>query len=116
MKVVMFVLALVFSISAMAAEEQTKVDERSIITSPDTFAVCKAADVATTAVALNSGQFVEANLLLKPFIGPGHFLPLVFVSVALWYVIDHYANKETTAAANVITCGVAAQNLLLIIH
>lgn len=88
---------------------------RQVAESPDTFAICKAADVITTAVALNSGAFHEANPLLKPFIGPHNIFPLVAFSFALWWVIQHYNEPKLTLAANVITCGVAGHNAVLLL-
>lgn len=88
---------------------------QTVATSPNTFAICKAADVVTTAVALNSGKFVEANPVLKPFIGPHHFLPLIAYSFALWWIIDRLNNPKVTLAANVLTCGAAGHNAVLLL-
>ena len=84
-----------------------------VLTSPTTFAVCKAADVATTAIGLNSGHFVEANPALKVFIGPHNFGPLILFSIAAYFIIKNIDDKRFTAAANVITCGVVGHNLHL---
>jgi hypothetical protein len=87
---------------------------KDVATSPETFAVCKTADVITTAVALNSGNFVEANPLLKGLIGPHNIFPLVAISVAMYLIIKHFNEPKLTLAANAITCGVAAHNLILL--
>ena len=82
--------------------------------STDTFAVCKAADIATTAYALRTGMFVEKNPLVSAVISHGYF-PLVAVSLVIWYALDKWQNKTATLAANAITCPVAAHNLFLIL-
>lgn len=86
----------------------------AVMESPTTFGVCKAADVATTAYALNTGLFHESNPILKPFIGPHHIMPLIAVSLLMWWVIYELNEPKVTVVANGITCGVAAHNLLLI--
>lgn len=89
---------------------------QSVAESPTTFAVCKTVDVATTAYALNSGHFREANPILKPFIGPHHFVPLIAFSFALWWVIQKLNEPKLTMAANAITCGVSAHNIGLLMQ
>ena len=84
------------------------------LTSTDLLGVCMVADIATTAVALNSGKFVEANPVLKPFIGPHNFVPLILVSALIWYAVWRYNEPKLTAFANVIKCGVVAHNLFVI--
>ncbi len=82
--------------------------------STSTFAACKTADVITTKIALNSGKFFEANKFLSVFIGPHNFTPLVLFSVAAYIGLNMLDDKRVTMAANVITCGVAARNMLLL--
>lgn len=79
--------------------------------STDTFAICKSADVLTTAAGLNSGKFVESNPVLKPFIGPHHIFPLIAFSLLMWTALDHFNEPKLTQGANAVTCGVAAHNL-----
>ena len=81
------------------------------IESKNTFIACKSADVVTTAIGLNSGKFVEANPILRPFIGPHNFLPLVAFSMAMLYLIEVVNEPKATAVVNVLTCGVAAHNI-----
>lgn len=120
------VLALSMASSSVRGETPGATDaawlERAA-TSTVTLAVCKGADVATTVVALHSGRGVEANPLVKPLVsgikaGTGlnmaAVLPLVAVSAAFVALIHWIDSPPTTAVTNVITCGVAAHNALLI--
>jgi len=84
--------------------------------SKTTFAVCKTLDVATTMYALNTHRFVEANPILKSFIGPGNFFPLIAYSVALYYLVDRLNHPSVTLAGNAITCGQVAQNVLVLVR
>lgn len=88
---------------------------QGVAESPETFAVCKAADVATTAVALSSGHFVEANPLAKVLLAHGYF-PLIAVSVGMYLIIKHYNDSRLTMAANAVTCPIAAHNLFLLVR
>lgn len=83
---------------------------RDVATSPDTLAVCKAADVATTAQALHSGHFVETNRMLVALGGAHSAFPAAVVGVVLWYVVKNAATPGATAAANGVTCAAAAIN------
>lgn len=85
-----------------------------IAESPTTFAVCEVADVATTAYALNSGHFHEANPLLKGLIGPHNFVPLITISIVAYLIIRHFNEPKITMAANAVKCGVAVRNALVI--
>jgi hypothetical protein len=85
-----------------------------IAESSDTFAYCKAADVATTAYGLGTGMFIEKNPFVASIIGGGVF-PLIALSVALWYALDKYNNPKANMVANAITCPVAASNLFLLL-
>lgn len=88
---------------------------KEVAASPETFAVCKAADVATTAIALSSGHFVEANPLAKVLLAHGYF-PLIAVSVGMYLIIKHYNDERLTMAANAVTCPIAAHNLFLLVR
>jgi hypothetical protein len=111
MKPLLSALILLLALQGCASIPQGVVD---VAGSTNTFAICKATDVITTKIALNSGLFHEANPLLAPFIGPHNFVPLILFSVAVWYVLDRINNPKLTMAANVVTCGVAARNAVLI--
>lgn len=85
----------------------------TVVTSPETFAVCKALDVASTAYLISHGLGVEANPIVAPLLTHGYF-PLITVSVGLYYLLIWNNNPVATGAANVVTCGVAIHNLSLI--
>lgn len=87
---------------------------QEVAESPTTFAVCKAADVATTAVALNSGHFHEVNPLLKGLIGPHNIMPLVAFSIGVYLLLRYINEPKVTLAANAITCPIAAHNAVLL--
>lgn len=80
---------------------------------PETFAVCKTADVVTTGYALHTGRFVEKNPLMAPLVSHG-ILPLAVISFGLWWLIDYYNEPTATLAVNIVTCPVAAHNLWLL--
>lgn len=86
---------------------------RETAESTDTFAACKALDVATTAYGVKTGLLVEKNPLVSGLIGQG-VLPFAIISFAVWMLIDHINNKHLTMGLNVATCPIAAHNLLLI--
>jgi len=85
-----------------------------IAESTDTFAVCKAGDVLTTAYGLGTGMLVEKNPFVASLLGHG-WIPFIAISVAMWYALDKYKNPTATIAANAITCPVAAHNLFLLV-
>lgn len=87
---------------------------KTVAESTDTFAVCKAADVATTYLGVSSGKFIEANPVMAKLLSFG-WLPFVGLSVGLYYWLVEINDKEVTTAANAITCGVAGHNMLLLI-
>lgn len=89
---------------------------RSALSSADTFAICKSADVITTAVALGKGG-AEANPIMGWVLTNFGWLGFIGVSAALTYAIYQYRdriNDDTMLAANVITCGVAINNAIVI--
>ena len=86
---------------------------RDVATSPDTFAVCKTADVVTTIYGVHSGAFVEKNKIVAGLLHHG-YLPLIALSFALWYAVDAIKDDRLTLAANAITCPLAVNNLLLL--
>lgn len=81
--------------------------------SSNTFAACRAADVATTYIGVHHG-FAEVNPLTKALLAHG-WLPYIGLSVLAWYVIDRLNEPSVTVAANVVTCGVAAHNAVLLV-
>lgn len=86
---------------------------QTVAESPTTFAACKVADIATTSYALYTGRFVERNPFVSSIIGGG-YIPLIAVSIALWYLIDYYDEPLLTIGANAITCPVAIHNAVLL--
>lgn len=101
-------IALFIALTGCATAQQ-------VAESSNTFASCKAADVATTAYALHTGHFIEKNPLIAPLVSHG-FIPLIAISIALWYVVDRYDGPKATMAANAITCPVAGHNLWLLLQ
>jgi hypothetical protein len=105
-------LLLVFSLSAQATPSLEE-----IATSPETFAVCKTVDIASTAYLLGHG-FVESNPLVAWSMNIGGYVPLIAVSYGIYWAMKKFKDepgaKTATAIANGATCFVAAQNLLLI--
>jgi hypothetical protein len=85
-----------------------------VVTSPTTFAICKAVDVGSTVYLLSHGLGVEANPVVAASMQIGGYVPLIAFSVGLYYLIKYANRPEVTGLANVVTCGVAAHNLLLI--
>ncbi len=99
-------LGLVLATSANASVED-------VATSPNTFAVCKTVDIASTAYLLKTGIGVESNPIVAPLITHGYF-PLVALSIGVYWLMTKYHNATANTVANGVTCGVAASNLLLI--
>jgi hypothetical protein len=87
-------------------------------TSPDTFAVCKTVDIASTAYLLEHGLVTESNPIVAWSLRIGGWAPLVFASIGIYWAMEKFKDepgaKPATAIANGVTCGVAAHNLLLI--
>ena len=98
---------------AFPTHSQTLDPIQEVVTSTETFAVCKAVDVASTIYLLSHGLGVEANPVVAWTISVGGYVPLIAASVGLYYLLKHFDNPAATGAANIITCGVAAHNLLL---
>ena len=84
-----------------------------LMTSPETFAVCKAVDIASTAYLLSQGGFVEANPIVAGSLAHGYF-PIIVFSIGLYLLLKHLDEPKATVGVNVITCGVGIHNLLLI--
>lgn len=84
----------------------------AVMESPKTFLACKAVDVGTTYYGLHHG-FHEINPLSKALLAHG-WIPLIAVSVGLYLLIDHLNEPALTVPVNVLTCGVAARNLVLV--
>ena len=104
-------LAVVASIMALGVVTPT-IEE--VVTSPTTFAVCKTVDVVSTIHLLSIGGFAEANPIVAWSISVGGYVPLIAVSVGLWYLLKEANNPYVTGFANIVTCAVAGSNLALI--
>lgn len=87
---------------------------QTVAESDATFIACKSADIITTAVGLNSGMFHEANPALKLLIGPHNFVPLITFSIVVWAILHYINEPKLTMAANVVTCGIAGRNAILL--
>ena len=89
-----------------------------VATSPDTFAICKGVDIASTAYLLEHGLATEANPLVAWSLRIGGWVPLVFVSIGIYWAMQKFKDspgaKSATAVANGVTCLAATQNLLLL--
>lgn len=85
----------------------------AVVTSPETFAVCKAVDIASTAYLIHNGLAIEANPIVAATLAHGYF-PIIAISVGIYFLLKHYNDPIATGVANVATCGVAVHNLLLI--
>ena len=80
-----------------------------IAESPETFAVCKTVDIATTAAIINGGGH-EMNPIAKALIGHS-YIPLIAVSIGIYLILKEVNDPQITTVANAITCPVAAHNL-----
>lgn len=85
-----------------------------VASSTDTFAVCKGLDVATTMIALGTGVGVEANPAMAALLQHG-YIPVIALGFAVWWLLDELNDPTTTTVANVITCGVVVNNLMVIL-
>ena len=85
-----------------------------VVTSPDTFAVCEAVDISTTAYALGHGM-TETNPIMAHWIQAAGWGPIILLMGGFYWVLKQ---KETPPAfvggVNVGTCYAAAHNLLLL--
>lgn len=85
----------------------------AVLTSKETFAACKVADVATTIFVLHKGG-AEANPLMASVVAHWGYLGLIGVSAALvalvWYYHDSIP-EPVMGAINVGQCGVVAHNV-----
>jgi hypothetical protein len=112
MRAILAALLITLSLSVPAQTVGEVVTD--VITSPTTFAVCKAVDVVSTIYLLSVGGFVEANPIVAWSMSVGGYVPLIAASIGLWYVIKEANNPYVTGFANVVTCAVAGSNLALI--
>jgi hypothetical protein len=99
-EIILLIVLLVFFMSGCA----------TVAKSPTTFAVCKTVDVASTMYGIHTGKLIEMNPIVKALGYPG----LIVLSVALYEIIKAANNPPLTVAANVVTCPVAAHNLVLL--
>ena len=86
---------------------------KPIAESPETFAVCKAADIATTAAIINGGGH-ELNPIAKVLL-THNYIPLIAASVLIYWALKKYNEPTATTVANAVTCGVAAHNLVILL-
>lgn len=109
-------IALCFVVAIIGIKTCSAGTLEDVATSPDTFAVCKTVDIASTAYLLEHG-FVESNPLVAPLIAHG-YIPLIAVSLGVYWMMKHFKDqpgaKTATAVANGVTCLAATQNLLLL--
>jgi hypothetical protein len=106
MKKFIFAICLLFAFSTQAQQIE------EIAVSPTTYAVCRTADILSTYYLLQHG-FVEANPIVQASLAYG-WLPLIISGIVVWYILDKYKNDDATLALNIVTCGVAMRNILLI--
>lgn len=104
-----YLLALLILICTTAQAETVE----NVVTSTDTFAVCKAADVISTIYVIEHGIGVEANPVMAGLISHG-YIPFILLSAAVYWLIKEINNPIATGVSNVVTCGAAINNLLLI--
>lgn len=111
------------STNTLAEEIQTEDSSliEQIITSPETLAVCKAADVISTIYIIESGIGVEANPIIAwtmkvgSSLGIGAYTPLIAISVLMYKLAkENQERKLEIAIASAITCAVATSNIALI--
>lgn len=107
-KKILLSLLLAVSLSSQAAPTLEEV-----ATSPETFAICKAIDIASTSYIITNGIGYEANPIVAPLIAHGYF-PFILVSTGIYWALKHFNNKPAIVAANAGTCFVAAHNLMMI--
>lgn len=81
------------------------------ISTPEGFALCKAADVTTTVLAVQAGRR-EQNPLFAEQTNRGNYLPIAAAGVLMYYVVRKINDPNFTATAAGLTCAVAANNLL----
>lgn len=84
-----------------------------VVTSTDTFAFCKAADVVSTIYVIEHGIGVEANPIVAGLLAHG-YIPFILLSAGIYWLIKEANNPVATGITNVVTCGAAVNNLLLI--
>jgi hypothetical protein len=83
-----------------------------VATAPETFAVCRAADVVTTLQIVKHGG-IEMSPLMKPLLAQGA-APFIAVQIAATWLVLHYWNEYATptkVALNGISCLGPAHNL-----
>lgn len=81
---------------------------------PEAFAVCKAADISSTALALRMGVGYESNPITAKLIA-NSFAPLLGVSVAVYYFMKKNNTSPTVnRSVSGITCAAAVGNLMLL--
>jgi hypothetical protein len=85
-----------------------------VITSPDTFAVCKTVDIATTAYSLGHGM-VETNPIMAHWIQAAGWGPIILLMGGIyWALKQEGVPKPFIGGVNVGTCATAAHNLLIL--
>jgi hypothetical protein len=82
--------------------------------SPETFAVCKAVDIGSTAYGIHAGMVHEANPIIAGTLAHGYF-PLIAISFGIYELLKYLHNDSVNQGANAATCGIAAHNVLLLV-
>jgi hypothetical protein len=108
-----FVAAVTLGVGARRVYAAPTLEE--VAESPETFLVCKTADILSTAYIIEHGIGYEANPLVAWSFHIGGYGPLILVSgLIYWWMKEHEDEKFAIVVANGVTCGVAVSNLLLI--
>jgi hypothetical protein len=81
-----------------------------VAASPETFAVCKTVDIATTAIILSQGG-VENNSIVAWSLKSG-YAPLVFISIGIYWAMVKFGNRTSNTVVNTVTCSVALHNVV----
>lgn len=81
----------------------------------ETFAVCKTADIATTAYALHNGIGHEANPAAAKMMTHGYF-PLIAIGFLTYKALERVNSPGLNRVANVVVCGAAVNNTAIILR
>ena len=79
--------------------------------SKETFALCQAADAATTAVLLGRGGFMEGNPIMANLIRQGWIPFIGFKAALVWMVYQFQPAPNVQVAFNAIACAPVINNL-----
>ena len=93
---------------------------REEISTPEGYAKCAAADLASTALFLSTTAQQEANPIVKALtvkaLGhvAGTLIPGIGLSIAVYYGLKWLNQPAVTTAATVLTCASAVRNVYLV--